>query len=163
MTNIAKILHYECGLGLSAIGQMSKVNPTTNTVRKWVKSGADTPSRTINVMFLAILGEWGTLANQNNPASKHLWTALFPRNPRPHIYHIIIYRHYRSIDQVAEWTGLTERTIQKILRSPRITKRQLRLIAPAAQEIYVTQYNKGEYGVAGKIYLALRDHKRLSN
>jgi hypothetical protein len=114
-------------------------------------------------MFIALLGEWGTLANQGNPASKLLWTTLFPHEPKPHIYHILVHRHYKSIEQVAEWTGLTEGKIRKILKSPRITKRQLRLIAPAAQEIYVHHYNKGHNAIASRIYLALRDHKRLTD
>lgn len=161
-TNILSILHYQCGFNLTAISRMSKVNPTKDTVRKWVKSGAETPQRLIDNMYIPILVEWGRMANRKDPTASLLWTAIFPHNPKPHIYHILAFRMYVPLVKLAEWSEQSDETIYQIMRYSRISKRQLRRIARRAMEISESKQFR-DTTRAAQVYNALRDHKRLTD
>lgn len=121
--NPAKLLHYNCNVGLIDLATMSNVKPGSSTVRGWVHH-FQIPRRVKANLFYPTMVYWGE--HFGTPLGKALWACYFDGNP--HVYHLLHFVFNLPIDFLADRAGMKSDKIKRLLREPTLKQTQLQAI-----------------------------------
>jgi hypothetical protein len=164
LTNPIPILHKSCGYTLSQIMAACKMPHIKRETVRSMTHAHRLPEHMHKRLFLPTMIAWANAVNNKEPQAQQLWACYFPDH-EPHIYHIMAFQFYIPTERLVKETGLSASTIRKILRRPKITKRQLRAIYPFARAYCDALYSKksrdGRDPRYVRIHRALTDHSRL--
>lgn len=163
-TNPIPILHRLCGYSLSQVMACCKMpHIKRDTVRSMVSSHTISDHMHKRLFWPTMIA-WANAANKKDPWHVDLWACYFPQT-QPHIYHLMAFMFYTPMDRLSKETGFSESTIHKILRRPKLTKRQLRAIARFAGAHRDALYSQRAMGGRDwryvKLHRALTDQSRL--
>lgn len=164
MTNPIPILHKEFDIGLTQLMAAVKIpHIKRDTVRSMVGRHR-IPEHLHKRFFLPTMTVWGQAVNDRHRAAQQLWACYFPDH-EPHVYHLLSFVFYMSDAKLCKEAGISQRTLHKILRRPKLSKKQLRDIAPFAMRYRDALASKKQRGGSDprymKLHRALTDTKRI--
>ena len=84
-----------------------------------------------------------------------LWRCYF-ETYKPHILHLMVFLFFIPEERIVKKSGLTQQTIRRYLRKPRLKRAQLRRIAPMAVKLEEMFNSTGETAKAVKIHVTAR-------
>lgn len=165
MKNPLKIMHYDCHIGLTQLMLSTRLRDIKrSTIRKLVAQDTINPHMHKR-LFPAAMIAWGNAVNHNNTeAADKLWKCYF--DTQPHIYHLLCYVFNIPDKILMKAAGMkSHKTLAKILRRKKVSRKHLRMIGPYAikyiDALYSDRAGGGRDHRYAKLHLALHDPERV--